>query len=208
MDRLIDWLQAFAQSIGGPGLFVIAFLDSSILSLPEINDLLVVAAVIEHPRLLPYYAAMSTAGSLLGCFLLYYIGRRGGETFLRRRFGDERLDRSLRIFRRYGLFAVLVPSLLPPPAPFKIFVLLAGVAGISRTSFGTAILIGRGVRYFGEGLLALWYGERAIAFLQEEGRTIALALAGLALATAIMVIVRRRRRQGADALTGDTTREL
>ena len=82
-------------------------------------------------------------------------------------------------FRRHGIMAVLVPSILPPPAPFKPFVLLAGVADISVSRFTVAILIGRGARYSLEGLLALWYGERAMAFMRQHG--IELAIAAIAL---------------------------
>ncbi len=99
---------------------------------------------------------------------LYYIGRKGGDAFVRRRFSAGTRRPRDGTFQRYGVMAMLIPSLLPPPAPFKIFVLLAGVAGISATRFVTAIAIGRGIRYFGEGLLAVWYGDQAIAFIHEN----------------------------------------
>ena len=78
--------------------------------------------------------------------------------------------------------AVLIPSILPPPAPFKIFVLLSGVAKIPVTRFIAAIAIGRGVRYFVEGLLAVWYGERAMVFIRENGTPVALAIVALLVA--------------------------
>src|SRR5262249_29035504 len=81
--------------------------------------------------------------------------------------------------RRHGIMAVLVPSVLPPPAPFKPFVLLAGVADISPTRFTVAILIGRGARYTFEGLLALWYGEKALAFIHEHAMETALVTVGV-----------------------------
>ena len=83
------------------------------------------------------------------------------------------------MIQRNGVLAVLIPSLLPPPAPFKIFVLLAGVAGIPISRFIFAIGVGRGIRYFGEGLLAIRYGDRAIAYLENNLRTVSLALVGL-----------------------------
>jgi uncharacterized membrane protein YdjX (TVP38/TMEM64 family) len=95
--------------------------------------------------------------------------------------------------------AVLIPSLLPPPAPFKVFVLLAGVAGISVPSFALAIIIGRGIRYFGEGLLAVWYGDQAIDYVAANGRPIALGLVTL-LAIAVAAYVLRKRAQGRKAL--------
>ena len=91
------------------------------------------------------------AGSMAGCLVLYYIGRKGGEALVRKRFTGDRIERAMAALRRYGVMAVLIPSLLPPPAPFKIFVLLAGVVGISVARFATAIAIGRGVRYLALG---------------------------------------------------------
>ena len=83
------------------------------------------------------------------------------------------------MFRKYGLLAVAIPSILPPPVPFKIFVLTAGAARVRPLDFLVAVSIGRGVRYFGEGLLALWYGEWALDFLQPNARVVSLWLAAI-----------------------------
>jgi len=179
MRRFADWIQAFALSLGAPGLFIVAFLDSSFLSLPEINDLLLIWMVTEHKARMPVYAVASMLGSIAGCVVLYYIGLKGGDALVRKRFHADRVDRALGVIQRNGVLAVLIPSLLPPPAPFKIFVLLAGVAGIPVSRFILAIGIGRGVRYFGEGLLAIRYGDQAIAYLENNLRTVSLALVGL-----------------------------
>ena len=194
MKRAIAWLQAFAASIGGPGLFIIAFLDSSFLPLPEVNDLLVVSAVMAHPYRLVYYVVMATAGSVLGCLTLYFIGRRGGEALVRSRFGSDRMARSTAVLQRHGVLAILVVSLLPPPAPFKIFILLAGVAGIPIWRFVIALLIGRGARFLLIGVLAAEYGAETIDFVHEHQRTVGLVVVGLILvATAGWMVWRRRR---------------
>jgi len=188
MGRFADWIQSFALALGGPGLFIVGFLDSSFLSLPEINDLLLIWMVTQHKSRMPYYAASSTLGSVAGCLVLYYVGRKS-EEWVARRFSAARMERAMKTFQRYGVMAVLIPSLLPPPAPFKVFVLLSGIAGISVTRFAAAIAIGRGIRYFGEGLLALWYGDRAIEFIRANGRPVALSLVALlAIATAAYVL--------------------
>src|SRR3954468_511428 len=174
MARFVHSVQALALAWGAPGILVVAFLDSSILSLPEIADLLVIYMVTAHPARFAIYVTCATVGSLLGCLVLYFIGKKGGEALMRRRFKGPHVDRTLSAFRRHGVMAVLVPSILPPPAPFKIFVLLAGVADISVARFSTAILIGRGLRYTIEGVLALWYGERAMAFIERNGAMMAL----------------------------------
>jgi membrane protein YqaA with SNARE-associated domain len=191
MRRLLAWIQAFALGVGGPGLFIIAFLDSSILSLPEINDILIVSMVMQHPERLVFYAAMATLGSIAGCLLLYWLGYKGGEAFLRKRMSAKRVDRGLALFRKYGVIAIFVPAILPPPAPFKIFVLLAGVSRVNPWTFVGAIAAGRGVRYFGEGLLAIWYGEETIAFLERHGLTIAIVIAIVGAAAGAWWVARR-----------------
>ena len=165
MSRIASWLEALAVSLGGPGLFIVAFVDSSLLSLPEINDLLVIALVVQQPDQFAYYAAMATLGSLTGCMLLYAVGRSGGSALARRRFAGARLERALALSQRYGVLAVVIPALLPPPAPFKMFVLLAGVARVPVWRFAAAVAVGRGIRYFGEAVLAARYGDEAVALL-------------------------------------------
>jgi membrane protein YqaA with SNARE-associated domain len=197
MKRFLVWIQGFALSWGGPGLLLIGFLDSSFLSLPEVNDLLVVYMVTQHKSRLLYYAFMATLGSMLGCLALYLVARKGGEAFLRKRFKASHIDRGLRLFQKYGLLVVIVPALLPPPAPFKIFVLLAGVAAVPVWQFVTAIFIARFTRYFGEGLLAVWYGDEATKFIKENTAEAGLILAGVALFIGGAWILWKRRRAGA-----------
>ena len=186
-------MQGFALSLGGPGLFIIAFLDSSFLSLPEVCDLLIVWLTVRHKERMLFYALMCTLGSVGGCFALYTVGRRGGEAFLKKRFKAGHIERAMTVFRRYGLLAVIVPSLLPPPMPFKIFVLAAGVAKVRPFDFLIAVSIGRGLRYFGEGFLALWYGEQAISFMRDNARIVGVALAILILVGAVVYFWWRKR---------------
>jgi membrane protein YqaA with SNARE-associated domain len=186
-------IEQWAAGLGGVGLFVIAALDSSFLSFPQVNDLLILYLSTKYPLRMPYYAAMTTAGSLVGCLMLYGVARKGGEVFLRKRFSAHRVDRGMRVYQRYGLMAVVVPSLLPPPTPFKIFVLLAGAAGVSPLKFGAAVVIGRSIRYFGQGYLAVRYGERAVALVRDNGTAAGFILAGLALAIGLAYYAIRRR---------------
>jgi membrane protein YqaA with SNARE-associated domain len=183
MRRLLDWVQESALSLGGPGLFLIAFLDSSLLSFPEVTDVLIVWLTTQHKHRMLYYASMSTIGSVAGCFVLYLIARKGGEAFLRKRFQAGHVDHAMKIFRRYGLLAIAIPSILPPPVPFKIFVFAAGVSRVPPMDFLIAVTLGRSVRYFGEGVLALWYGEQAAVFLRENA-TIVLVVTGLLIVIA------------------------
>jgi membrane protein YqaA with SNARE-associated domain len=195
MSSFVGRIRALALALGAPGLFLVAFLDSSVLSLPEIADLLVVYMVMQHKGRLVLYAVSATLGSVAGCVFLYVIAKKGGEALIKRRFASETVDRTLGTFRKYGLMAVLIPSILPPPAPFKIFVLLAGAAGISLPRFSLAIAIGRGVRYFLIGLLAVKYGDSAIAYLHEHAASISWGVAaGLGALVAAYVIWSKARR--------------
>ncbi len=198
MKTFVVWIQGVAAAIGGPGLFIIAFLDSSFVSLPQINDLLVISMVIQHPDWMPYYALMATAGSVAGCMVLYVLARKGGDALIRRRFKGSTLERSTRLVQRYGVLALVIPALLPPPSPFKLFVLLAGASGMRALPFALSIAAARGIRYFGIGLLSVWYGQQAVTFLETQGRTAALWLVGIiAVATVVWLVVRHRRRDTA-----------
>jgi len=174
MKHVIAWAQGFALSIGGLGLFFVAFLDASVLSLPEVNDILIVYMVTKSPSFLLYYAAMATAGSVGGSLVVYYLGRKGGEALLRRQFSRDQIDRMQARFTRYGMAAVIVPAMLPPPVPLKLFVLGAGVAGMPAGKFAWAIGIGRGVRYIVEGVLAYYYGAIAFEYIKRHGGSVAL----------------------------------
>lgn len=201
MKSFLAWIQAFAATIGGPGLFIIAFLDSSFLSLPQVNDLLVIAMVLQHPERMPYYAAMATLGSVAGCLVLYLLARKGGEALARRRVSGARMARISALFQRYGVLALVVPALLPPPAPFKLFVLLAGAAGVRLWPFIMAVLIGRGLRYVVIGLLTVWYGRQAIEFVQAHGRETALYATGALVVGVLAWYLWRHMRGRGEALT-------
>src|SRR3954467_7252051 len=106
MSRFVGWFEALALTLGAPGLFLVALLDSSILSLPEIADLLVIWMVVQHKQRLVLYAASATVGSVCGCLALYFIGRKGGDALIRKRFKSSTVDKGLAVFQRHGLMAV------------------------------------------------------------------------------------------------------
>jgi len=197
MKQFIAWAQAFALSIGGVGLFAVAFIDASVLSLPEINDILIVYMVTKNPSLLMYYVAMATAVSIGGSLVVYYLGRKGGEALLRRQFSRDQIDRMQARFSRYGMAAVVVPAMLPPPVPLKLFVLGAGVAGMPAGRFAWAIGIGRSVRYVVEGLLAYYFGAVAFEYIKEHGAQVALWGGLLSLGALAVYYWRRQRRRAA-----------
>lgn len=184
---------AFAGGLGAPGLFLISFLDSSVLTFPVINDLLLIELSIQHPGRMPIYALMASLGSLLGCVLLFFIARKGGEAFFRKRAGER--GQAVRDWVvRNGFEGMLVAALLPPPTPFKIFVFAAGVFEVRLLSFASAISVARLVRYFGIGYLAVRYGDQAMPYLATHKVEVALILVVLVVASYLLsrLILRRR----------------
>ncbi len=198
MRSFINWLHAAALAMGGPGLLIVAFLDSSFVPLPQINDLLVVLMVQQNKSLMPYYAAMATLGSILGCYVIYYLAGKGGEAFLRKRVSRRgHFERVLGLYQRHGLLALMVPAILPPPSPFKLFVLAAGVAGVRPLQFVAAIAVARGARYLAIGVLTIYYGDAALELMRTRGRDVALAVIGVIVLAAVAWWLYNRRRRDA-----------
>jgi len=192
MGEFVDRVYRFALALGAPGLFLVSFLDSSFLPLPGITDVMLVLMVTRNPGAMLWYVVMTVTGSVAGCLVLHYIGRKGGEALVRKRFTGDRVERALRALRQYGIIAVLIPSLLPPPSPFKLMVLLAGVVGISAGRFAAAIAIGRGVRYLALGYMAVKYGERASVYMRDNATSVSIiVVAVLAAGFGIFMLWRR-----------------
>lgn len=191
-------VRGLSRSTAGFGLFVVAFFDSSLLSLPEINDLLLVYFSARFPENAYFYALMTAAGSVLGASSLYSLARWKGYNLLQRKYSEGRLSSVFGLVRRYGMLAVIVPAVLPPPLPFKIFVLSAGALGLSLPRFMTAVAIGRVVRYFGEAFLAVRYGASAASFLSAHwAAAVLLALVLVVSVVSIHFLLERRRRKRA-----------
>jgi membrane protein YqaA with SNARE-associated domain len=158
---------AFAGGLGAPGLFLISFLDSSVLTFPVINDLLLVELSMHRPARMPLYASMAALGSLLGCVLLFFLARKGGEALFHRKAGH-RAHMIRHWVERNGFGGILLAAMLPPPTPFKFFVLAAGVFEVPVASFASAIALARAFRYFGVGYLAVRYGADALPYLMQH----------------------------------------
>ena len=139
--RLANFIQTVAGTLGGPGLALLAFADSSFMSLPEVADVLLVVQVVKDPGWWWYYGTLVTVGSVAGCFVLYELARRGGEAVLKKGFSPATIDKSYRWFQRYGILAIILPSIMPPPVPLKIFLILAGMSGMSRLTLAKAVSI-------------------------------------------------------------------
>ncbi len=198
MESLASTLDSFVRGLSsgtaGLGLFVVAFFDSSLLSLPEINDALLLYFGARFPDRAFYYALMTMLGSAAGASLLYGLARWQGFSFLEKKFPKGRIQSVFELVGRYGAFAVLVPSILPPPFPFKIFVLSSGALGLSVPRFVTAVVAGRTVRYFGEAWLAVRYGNEALGYLHANAGNVLLGALVLAFGALLFHLFQRRRR--------------
>jgi membrane protein YqaA with SNARE-associated domain len=202
---MFDWLQALARRLGyfvvhvpvyvaGSSMILIGALDSSLLSLPEINDYLVVARCYKHPETAWLFPLFPAIGSVIGCWLLYSIMRRGGLAVLHRRFKIERVHRVEHAYARFGILALAVPALLPPPLPFKIFIATAGALQFPRRRFLLTILVARSLRYYTEGVLAVYYGERVLRFLRDNGLMLVPIVGGLCLFGLTIYLLSKRGR--------------
>src|SRR5262245_36091491 len=195
VQKIIATILPIAERLGGPGLFLIAAIDASFLSLPESGDTLVILLTIQHPGQWWYYAFMSALGSVLGCWVIYEIAKKGGHALLQKRLKAHHIEHGLSMFRRYGMLALIVPAMTPPPMPFKLFVLVAGIADVRPLTLCLGVFIGRMIRFGAVGWLAYKYGELATALMHQNLPTILTWLAiGIVVVAVGVVLMRRRRR--------------
>jgi membrane protein YqaA with SNARE-associated domain len=166
----------FFVALGPTGLFAVALLDSAFVPLPSSADALMILLTIAHPRMMIVYALLATVGSTIGCVILYYISRRAGRRALNK-FSPAKQKRVKELIDRYDVLSVLVASLMPPPFPFKLFVVTAGVFRFSVTRFTIAIVAGRIFRFLLEGYFAIRYGAQAKLVLARYYPWIGLGLA-------------------------------
>lgn len=183
LKRLSEYLITF----GAFGLFVVALLDSTFVPMPSSVDALMLILSTAHPRWMLLYAFMATAGSATGCWILYHISRRAGSKALGR-FSEAKQKRVKELIDRYDMLAVLVATLLPPPFPFKLFVVSAGVFRFSLVRFMIAIIVGRAFRFLLEGYFAIRFGDEAKEILARYYPWIGL---GLVLVILLLVVMRK-----------------
>jgi len=186
------WLEQYVISVpiyyAAPAMVLIGALDSSLLSLPEINDYLVVGRCYKYPSAVFYFPLFAAGGSVLGCWLLYTIMRRGGQAVLRKRFKPERIQKVEQAYARFGFLAIAIPAILPPPLPFKIFVATAGTLEYPRWKFLLTVMIARSFRYYVEGILAVFYGRRVLLFMKDNGLVV-LMIVGAVVVIGVLVFV-------------------
>lgn len=189
-------LSEFFIALGPFGLFSVALLDSTFVPLPSSADALMILLTTAHPRLMILYASLATAGSAIGCVILYYISRQAGRRALRK-FSEAKQKKVKELIDRYDVLSVLVASLMPPPFPFKLFVITAGVFRFSLIRFTVAIVAGRMFRFLLEGYLAIRYGAQAKQVLARYYPWIGLGLAVLLIGFFLTRNLIKGKREGA-----------
>lgn len=180
------------------GVFVIAFADSALLGMPV--DFIVATYVYQDRKRMLLYVAMASLGSALGSIPLYLIGYAGGEKVLRKRISEERFLKIHRSFERNEFWALMFPGMLPPPMPFKIFVLGAAVFEMKFRDFLFAIFAGRFVRFLVLSLLVLWFGPEIISHFGGVFKQHWMLLSGAILELALilwLMLLRRSKRKSA-----------
>ena len=174
-QKIFAWMQGLVMAFGGGGLFVVTFFDSSVLSFPFFPDAVMIELSIANPVRMPYYAAMAAVGSLLGSIVLYFLAKKGGEAFFHKH-ARGKAETIKEWVDKNGFLSAFLPAVLPPPFPFKPFVLAEGVFQVPARTFIGAILLGRGLRYGLEGILAVRYGDAALVYLKTHGATFVLVM--------------------------------
>ncbi len=185
------------MSFGAFGLFAVALLDSAFVPLPGGADAVMILLSTANPSRMLFYAVAATLGSTIGCIILYYISQKAGSRALAR-FSDEKQARVRSLIERYDLLSVLVASVLPPPFPFKLFVVSAGVFRFNVVRFAVAVCLGRFFRFTVEGLFAVRYGAQAGAILARYYPFIGLGVAVMLIGFFVMKnLLKNKKEEGA-----------
>ena len=193
LARYKTWILHLLAPLGVWGVFAIAFADSALLGMPV--DAVVAFYVYQNHRRFLFYVVMASLGSALGSVPLYIIGYLGGEKVLRKRISEARFQSIHHSFEQHEFWALMFPGMLPPPTPFKIFVLGAAVFEMRFRDFLAAVFAGRFVRFLVLSLLTLWFGQQIVGIIGAlVRRHVWLLVAAMAGGVLIWLLMRRSRR--------------
>lgn len=194
LARYTAWIWGLLHHLGYWGVFVIAFADSALLGMPV--DAIVATYVYHDRKLLFFYVALASIGSALGSIPLYLIGYESGEKLLRKRISEERFQRIHRSFEEHEFWALMFPGMLPPPMPFKIFVLGAAIAEMPFRKFFAAVVAGRFVRFTVLSVLVLYFGPTIIDLTGDiVRRHFAWLLGAIAGGLLVWLLMRRGKKR-------------
>jgi membrane protein YqaA with SNARE-associated domain len=185
--------------LGGPGLILLGLVDNSPIPLPGSMDVATILLAAHNRNLWIYYSMMATAGAVLGGYLTYRMARKGGKETLEKRFSTRKTARAYAIFERWGLAAVAIPAILPPPFPIVPMLLAAGAMQYPARKFLAALAVGRGIRYTILAYLGAHYGRNIVRFFALYYWQTLSVLIAFALLGALYGLYEYRRRQKVDA---------
>jgi membrane protein YqaA with SNARE-associated domain len=200
-----SWL----ERLGGIGLILLALADNSVIPLPGSMDALTIILSAHEKDWWSYYAAMATIGGMVGGYVTYALGRKGGKESLERRLPKHKAEKVYEIFNRYGFWSLFVPGLLPPPVPFSPFLIAAGAMQYSRRNFFIAVGLARAIRYSALAYLGSMYSNQIFGFFRNYYQPILWIFVGLAVLGGIAAAsyVWKRKREGKPIIPGHTTRK-
>lgn len=203
--KITAWLAQVKAALipfGAFGVFAIALLDASFLPLPGGPDAVVMALSHLTPKMMPLYVLGAVLGSTFGCLFPYWIGRKTGEAALRK-FSEEKRARVARLIEKYDVWAMVVGAVLPPPFPFKLFLITAGVFRMQVGRFLASLALGRVVRFALEGWMAVRYGDQAAQLFKQHYPKIGLGLAAVVIIIFALNTWLKRRQVESEIPEGD-----
>jgi membrane protein YqaA with SNARE-associated domain len=196
LARYTLFIWSVLQPLGAWGVFAIAAIDSALVGMPL--DPVVAGYVYATPSRFLLYALMASGGSAVGSAVLYVIGYKGGEVLLERRMPKAKFEKMRSSFDRHEFWALMLPSMVPPPFPFKIFVLAAAAFEMNFWHFMGAIFAGRFVRFIILALLVIKFGPEVVGFVGKlASQHLAAILLAVAAVLALWLVVRQTRRRKA-----------
>jgi membrane protein YqaA with SNARE-associated domain len=204
LTRYTIFIWATLKPLGSWEVFAIAGIDSAFLGMP-LDPVVATYVYQNHSRFL-LYVIMASAGSGLGSIVLYVVGYKGGEVLLEKRMSKRRFEKIRRSFDEHPFWALMFPAMLPPPTPFKLFVLAAAAFEMNFGHFLLAIFAGRFIRFLILALLTLNFGAQVVSITASlvQKHLVGLLLAiGVALGFWLLIRQRRRRRSSSRAATPD-----
>lgn len=181
MHEIIFLIKQLFLPYGIWGLLLLSFLDSTFVPMPQVIDTLVIVLSLSKPHLMVFYALAAVVGSLLGTSLLYFIGRKGGQALLHKKFSQGRMERIQYFIHKYDVMSIILAGIIPPPFPYKVFILAVGAFQLLFHRFLLAIFLSRSCRFYFEGIITILYGEYVITFLREKPLFAAFAILGIFL---------------------------
>jgi membrane protein YqaA with SNARE-associated domain len=193
----METLKNFLLALGIPGVIVIAAIDSAGIPMPGGPDAVVMLVSWQRPSLMIVVALAAALGSVIGCYFLYVVGKKGGDVALSR-FDEKKKERVKGWLRRNDMLTVFISVVGPPPFPTKVFILAAGVIHMSWKRFVLAVFVGRFLRFLGEGYLGARFGDHAADILKSYYPTIGITL--LVVAALFLAARHLMSRKHADAV--------